>query len=147
MKRKGNCDGVRAIGLTWIRQQINRDQPMINQKRRFTAETRKEDIAGEFAVVKLDETGFITFWSEEAEQLYGYSLDEMRGKHFASLFCEGELERGRAVYELMAADSRQSYFAFGWQLRKNGQQFWTYSESTRTESGFDILVTETKPNG
>lgn len=114
----------------------------INQKRRFTAETRK-GFGGQSAQVKLDETGFITFWSEEAEQLYGYSLDEMIGKHFASLFCGGELQQGRAAYELMAADSRQAYFAFGWQLRKNGQQFWTYSESTRTESGFEILVEET----
>lgn len=115
---------------------------MINQKRRFTAETKK-DLVGPFAAIELDQTGFITFWSEEAEQLYGYGYDEMVGKHFASLFCEGELEQGRAVYELIAADSRQAYFAFGWQLRKNGQQFWTYSESTRTRSGFELLVTET----
>lgn len=115
---------------------------MNNQKRRYTAETRK-DFAGQSALLRLDETGFITFWSEEAEQLYGYTLDEMIGKHFASLFCGGELEQGRAAYELIAADSRQAYFAFGWHLRKNGQQFWTYSESSRTESGFEILVEET----
>lgn len=123
--------------------EITTNTPVPSQKRRYTAETRKR-IVDPPAVIELDPSGFITSWSREAEQLYGYEFDEMIGKHFASLFCEGELEQGRAAYELLAAKTRESYNAFGWQLRKNGQQFWTYSESTGMESGFRILVTESQ---
>lgn len=115
----------------------------VPRKRRFTAETKRPIERKAAAIIELDPNGFISSWSPEAELMYGYERDEIIGKHFASLYCDGELEQGRATHELMAAEKRQAYCVFGWQRRKNGQQFWTYSESSKTSDGFELLVTET----
>lgn len=117
--------------------------PSSPAKRRYTAET-KIDMKGQAALIELDQYGFITSWSIAAERLYGYTMDEMMGKHFASLFCEGDLQHGRAVHELISADKKENYCVFGWQMRKNGKQFWTYSESTKIPSGFQLLIVESK---
>jgi PAS domain S-box-containing protein len=117
-------------------------------KRRFTADVAKPGVsASSAAVIELDLNGFVTVWSPRAEQMYGYEPEEIVGKHVASLFCEGELEQGRAAYELHAIHARKVYKVFGWQRRKSGQQFWTYTEGVRTEFGFRLLVAETPQAG
>jgi len=114
------------------------------QKRRFTADVAKPKVPGSTAaIIDLDLNGFVTVWSPRAEQMYGYEPEEIVGKHVASLFCDGELEQGRAAYELHAIHARKVYNVFGWQKRKSGQQFWTYTEGVRTEFGCRLLVAET----
>jgi PAS domain S-box-containing protein len=118
--------------------------PSIRGRRRYTAEIDHVGGSGQVgAAVELDENGFITSWSKEAEDLYGYYPEEILGSHMSSLYCNGELEQGRAAYELNAIATRRTYNVFGWQLRKSGQQFWTYTESKKTEAGFLLSVKET----
>ncbi|MBX9723247.1 MAG: PAS domain-containing protein [Candidatus Obscuribacterales bacterium] len=108
---------------------------------RHTAETRRP-VAADAARFEIDASGFITDWSGTAEQLYGFDLHEIVGLHVSSLYCLGDLKAGKAAYEISAATTRGNYFALGWQRRKNGQQFWSYSESTKTKNGFAISVSE-----
>lgn len=111
--------------------------------RRYTPETKLPGISAGAANIELDVNGFITVWSKQAEQIYGYGADEIMGKHMASLFCESELEQARAAYQLYAIRNRKSYNVHGWQRRKSGQQFWTYTQGVRIEFGCRLLVEET----
>lgn len=88
----------------------------------------KRKLTGEVGIFETDQYGFITNWSQKAEQVYGYEQDEMLGKHIADLYTAGDLLHGKPLHELQAVESRGSYFSFSWQKRKNGQEFWTYSE-------------------
>jgi PAS domain S-box-containing protein len=116
-------------------------------RRRYTAEIDHvgADVDGG-AVIELDKNGFITLWSPRAEQLYGYDAEEMLSKHVSSLYCNGELEQGRAAHELNAIARRKTYNVFGWQMRKGGQQFWTYTQTMKTANGSRLIVIEKAPH-
>lgn len=94
-------------------------------------------LKGEVAVIETDEYGFISKWCNKAEQIYGYEYDDIVGKHIASLYTAGDLFYGKPVHELQAVEYRGGYVSYGWQQRKNGQHFWTYSECLpiKDESG------------
>lgn len=111
--------------------------------------TQRRRLSGDVAVFEMDEYGFITSWSIKAEQIYGYEAQDIIGKHIASLYSSADLIHGKAVNELRATESRSNYFAFGWQKRLNGQEFWTYSECQALRNkkgellGFRKYVVET----
>ncbi len=111
---------------------------------RKTAESRRP-LTGEVASIDVDASGFVTAWSLTAERLYGFEQDEIIGKHISALYCVGDLLNGRAAYELNATRSRGKYCVSGWQQRKNGQEFWSYSESKTIDSGYRIYVMEFPP--
>ncbi len=50
----------------------------------------------------MDLQGNITAWSREAETLYGYTAEDMRGQSIGKLF-ESESEIGRLGRDLLAA--------------------------------------------
>jgi len=111
---------------------------------RKTAESQRP-MTGEVACIDVDANGFVTGWSITAERLYGFEHDEILGKHISTLYCVGDLLNGRAAYELNATRSRGKYCVSGWQQRKSGQEFWTYSESKTTDFGYRIYVMEFPP--
>lgn len=80
------------------------------------------------AVFDLDENGFVTYWSEKAEQVYGYDRESMVGKHIASLYLAADLLHHKPAHELKAAAFHSPYFTFAWQKNKDGREFWAYSE-------------------
>ncbi len=90
---------------------------------------------GVVAAIELDVYGFITAWSAQAEEVYGYERNEMLGKHFASLYTTEDLEHEKPITELQEMESRGAYFSFSWQKRKSGEQFWTYSEIQAKKDG------------
>jgi PAS domain S-box-containing protein len=110
-------------------------------KMRSTAENRIP-LTGEAALVETDSAGFITVWSRPAEILFGFEDQEIIGMHISILYSAGDLAHGKAAYELSAACSRGAYCASGWQVRKNGQHFWSYSESKKTEEGYQMMIME-----
>ncbi|MBD3877834.1 PAS domain S-box protein [Pseudomonas kunmingensis] len=82
----------------------------------------------DFAIILTDTAGIITDWNAGAEQVMGWTADEMRGQSAERFFtpadraCDwlGE-EMQSALREGRALDER-------WHLRKDGQQFWAAGE-------------------
>lgn len=94
----------------------------------FSVERIEHRPTGEVAYFETDENGFITFWSHKAEKLYGFDAEEIISKHISTLYATVDLKYGKAVHELMAVEAKGACFSYGWQKKKNGQDFWSYSE-------------------
>lgn len=103
---------------------------------------QKHKFGSELASIQTDLSGFIINWSISAEQMYGFNYDEIISKHISELYCEGDLKHGRAAHELHTTFLNGGYKTCGWQRRKNGQLFWTYTECVKTETRFLISVME-----
>jgi PAS domain S-box-containing protein len=78
----------------------------------------------DYAIFMLDPDGRIATWNIGAEQIKGYTADEIIGRHF-SIFYEPEDVKarkfGRAL-EVATAEGR--WEDTGWRLRKDGTRFW-----------------------
>jgi PAS domain S-box-containing protein len=94
--------------------------------------SRKKTWVHRHALLLLDPAGLIVSWSVSATRLYGYGQDEAMGRHvsFLSLRTQtGPLSGGpqpesseKTALERCAAEGR--FGNEGWQLRKDGSQFW-----------------------
>lgn len=74
------------------------------------------------AIVVSNRDGFILFVNTQAEKTFGYSRDELLGKHFTWLFPESDRQAYSALRETYFADP-QSRTVERIGLRKNGQMF------------------------
>jgi PAS domain S-box-containing protein len=101
--------------------------PQLSEKPKALQGFNKE-LDGAVAIFETDKNGFITSWSPNAEQVYGYEPYDMVGKHMADLYTAGDLLHGKLTHELRSVESRGAYFTFGWQKRNNENEFWAYTE-------------------
>jgi len=75
------------------------------------------------AVSMLDAEGGIVTWNATAERIKGYSLEEVRGRHFRLLFTEEDRRAGIPEAELLIASETGKYHGDGQRLRKDGSRF------------------------
>ncbi|QLC25150.1 PAS domain S-box protein [Parasphingopyxis algicola] len=75
------------------------------------------------AIYMLSHVGRITNWNAGAEQIKGYTAEEVLGQHFSIFFTDDE--RGRGVPDQILEQARVAgrYREEGWRLRKNGEKF------------------------
>ena len=78
----------------------------------------------EYAIFVMDTAGHIESWNDGAEQLKGYSEDEIVGEHFSTFYPENAVEAGVPERNLDRARERGTYEEEGWRVRKDGEQFW-----------------------
>ncbi|MDQ1126792.1 PAS domain S-box-containing protein [Microbacterium sp. SORGH_AS 505] len=79
-----------------------------------------------FAIVKLDSSGFVRGWNVGAEDLKGYSADEIIGQHFSLFYRAVDRENRLPDTLLDRARSDGSVEDHGWRVRKDGSQFWAH---------------------
>jgi PAS domain S-box-containing protein len=78
----------------------------------------------DYAIYVLDPEGIVTSWNAGAEQLKGYTRDEIIGKHFSRFYTADDVDAGRP-WEVLATARRTGRLAEeGWRVRKNGERFW-----------------------
>jgi len=75
------------------------------------------------AVSMLDAEGAIVTWNATAERVKGYTLEEVRGRHFRLLFTEADQRAGVPEAELRIAGETGKYQGEGERLRKDGSRF------------------------
>lgn len=92
------------------------------------ADSSEEDMrtalqsSSDFAVIATDPNGAITGWNSGAENIFGYTQDEIAGLTISVLFTPEDRERGADVQEMETARLTGRAEDNRWHLRKDGSR-------------------------
>ena len=78
----------------------------------------------DYAIYMLNPDGVITNWNAGAQQIKGYTADEVVGQHFSQFYTEEDRAKGEPERALETARSRGKFEKEGWRVRKDGTRFW-----------------------
>jgi PAS domain S-box-containing protein len=79
----------------------------------------------DYAIFMLDPLGYIVSWNPGAQQLKGYTPDEIIGKHFSIFYPQEDLDTRKPWRELEIATKVGRFEdEGGWRIRKDGSRFW-----------------------
>ena len=78
----------------------------------------------DYAIFTLDPSGIVTNWNAGAEQIKGYTEQEIVGRHFSTFYTEADRASGLPARALETAAREGRYEAEGWRVRKEGTHFW-----------------------
>jgi len=98
------------------------------ERLRIAAETTKD-----YAILTVDEEGFITSWNLGARRIFGYEEKEIVGQPFLTIFTPEDRAAGAADEELRRAREEGRSMDERWHLRKDGSTFFCSAVVTRLE--------------
>lgn len=78
----------------------------------------------DYAIILLDDKGYIQNWNTGAEKIKGYSADEIIGKNFNIFYPTKDREDGLPERLLARAVKNGKAVHEGWRMRKDGSRFW-----------------------
>lgn len=78
----------------------------------------------DYAIIMLDDDGYIIDWNKGAEKIKGYTTEEAIGKHFSILFGEDDKKMLLPDALLMRARTEGKSTHEGWRIKKDGTKFW-----------------------
>ncbi|HEX6915090.1 MAG TPA: PAS domain S-box protein [Chitinophagaceae bacterium] len=78
----------------------------------------------DYAIILLDENGYIQNWNRGAENIKGYKAEEIVGKHFTLFYSPEDREQKLADRLLTEARQKGKATHEGWRLKKDGSKFW-----------------------
>jgi PAS domain S-box-containing protein len=78
----------------------------------------------DYAIILLDENGYIQNWNTGAEKIKGYKAQEIIGKHFSIFYPEKDRENHLPDKLLQVARDKGKAIHEGWRVRKDGSRFW-----------------------
>lgn len=96
----------------------------------------------DYAIIMLDDNGYIIDWNNGAEKIKGYTNEEAIGKHFSILFGENDKKLLMPDALLMRARTEGKSTHEGWRIKKDGTKFWasvtikTIYDENRDVKGF-----------
>jgi PAS domain S-box-containing protein len=77
----------------------------------------------DYAIYMLDPDGRIASWNAGAQELKGYSAEEVIGRHFSCFYDLEDVARGLPERELATAAAEGRTWDEGWRVRKDGTRF------------------------
>lgn len=86
--------------------------------------------AKEYAVFLMGLEGHVLCWNSGAERIFGYSSQEIIGKHFSRFFSPEDILTGQPEHELKGAQEDGHANSNCWQIRKDGTRFWCRANVT-----------------
>ncbi len=78
----------------------------------------------DYAIFMLDPDGYVSSWNAGAQEIKGYSAQEIIGQHFSVFYPQDVIDSGWPEYELKMARAEGRFEDEGWRLRKDGSRFW-----------------------
>ena len=78
----------------------------------------------EYAIMMLDEAGFLASWNAGAERINGYKSREILGKHFSHFYPSEAIQANEPWEHLQEARRDGRAASEGWRVRKDGSLFW-----------------------
>ncbi|MEH2568545.1 MASE1 domain-containing protein [Bradyrhizobium sp. AZCC 2289] len=118
-----------------LNRQIERKTLVLNSvKRHF--QTLIEGVV-DYAIFALDKEGHVASWNSAAQNIMGYTADEIIGKHFGIFYRPDERRAGAPTRALELAIQRGKHEVEGWRIRKNGTPFFITGSvsSNRDDAG------------
>jgi PAS domain S-box-containing protein len=94
----------------------------------------------DYAIFVLDVSGRIQTWNPGAENIKGYTADEVIGRHFELFYTEEARARQHPAYELEVASREGRFEEEGWRVRKDGSLFWANVVISALRDERDTLV-------
>lgn len=98
----------------------------------------------DYAIFLLDPNGYVLTWNAGAEQIKGYTAEEIIGQHFSKFYDSENIKRNFPQTELMIAKEKGRFEDEGWRVRKDGSKFWANVVITAVYDNHHILVGYTK---
>ena len=74
----------------------------------------------DYAIFVLDTAGRVASWNSAAQQIIGYTSEEIIGKHFGIFYRPDERRAGEPNRALELAIQKDKHEVEGWRIRKNG---------------------------
>jgi PAS domain S-box-containing protein len=78
----------------------------------------------DYGIFMLDAEGNVASWNDGAEQIKGYTAQEIIGRHFSTFYPPEDLAWNKPAWELEVATAEGRFEDEGWRLRKDGTRFW-----------------------
>jgi PAS domain S-box-containing protein len=78
----------------------------------------------DYAIITIDQEGFITSWNNGAIEMYNYSRADIVGKHCSRLYPQEEILGNKPWEDLIAAGRVGRSASEGWRIRRDGTHFW-----------------------
>ena len=97
----------KLIGFAKVTRDITERRP--DQSRLLESERRFRHLVQsvvDYAIFQLDKDGVVATWNRGAEQIKGYSADEIIGRHFSVLYTEEDRAAGIPAQTLATASER-----------------------------------------
>lgn len=78
----------------------------------------------DYAIYMLDVDGRVASWNAGAQNIKGYSAEEILGRHYRLFYPEEEREARHPEHNLQMALRDGVYAEEGWRVRRDGSRFW-----------------------
>lgn len=85
---------------------------------------RLVDEIQDYAIILLDVDGHVQNWNAGAQNIKGYSSDEILGKSFSCFYTPKDIESNKPFSLLKRAHEEGRAIDEGWRVRKDGSTFW-----------------------
>src|SRR5688500_18443546 len=82
------------------------------------------DVSVDYAIFHVGFDGVIQTWNPGAEHIFGYTGEEIIGRHGSILFVPEDVFRGEPEREMKYAAETGRAQDSRWHLRKDGSRFW-----------------------
>ncbi len=93
------------------------------------------EVAREFGVFALDQTGRVVTWNAKSEQTCGYSDEEILGRNFSCIYRPTEAVNGEPLRALADAVAKGRFEEQAWCRRHDGSSFWARVTITAARDG------------
>ena len=94
----------------------------------------------DYAIFVLDTAGRVASWNKAAEQIIGYTSDEIIGKHFGIFYRPDERRAGEPNRALDWAVQKGKHDVEGWRIKKNGTLFFVTGSVTSIHDNAGNLI-------
>ncbi|THF26500.1 PAS domain S-box protein [Pseudomonas atacamensis] len=137
---RSTVDQIAGIVLTFIditsRREAEQELRLSEYRMRLVTESTHD-----YAIIVLNEEGFITDWNGGAINTFGFSREEALGQHFRFLFSAADQLARVPEMELETARTKGRSDDERWHPRKDGREFYCSGEVTVVASeGFQGFV-------
>ncbi len=94
----------------------------------------------DYSIIMLDLEGYVLSWNKGAEQLQGYTADEIIGAHFSIFYTDEAKKNGEPERNLREAVVSGRFEDESWRVRKDGSCFWANVVYSALHDGRGNLV-------
>ncbi len=101
-----------------------RDSPLVDALMHDESVHQLLDSRGDYAIFMLDANGYVGSWNRGAQQIKGYSREEIIGQHFSVFYPAEDRSRGKPERDLDIAAREGRFEEEGKRVREDGSEFW-----------------------